>query len=140
MPVPQRCKAVSDRAYVVCRYAFSVYGMVCRVNEVSDSASLVPVRAFVDPAAAEALVVELMRVARRTANPFVFLGAPSGADVRALKMPFRSTPSDRWQTEEWHLWYETQAPHLTDEQREKLWSLFDARPLFGIYEVPLGDE
>ncbi len=37
-------------------------------------------------------------------------------------------------------WYEHEAQHLSDDERAEVWALFDARPAYGICEVPLADE
>ena len=92
-----------------------------------------------DRAIAEARLAELMRVARRTTNPFALYDAIGTPKVSALGVPWRSTPPANWDDEESARWYDAEAPHLTDEQRAKVWSLFDERPLYGIREVPLGD-
>ena len=130
---------MSDRAYVVHRRAYDTYGTIVGQNEDSDSISLVPLRAFADRAAAEACVADLTRVARRTMNPFASFYYSGAARIKALKIGFRVKPSDKWGDAGWGPWYEAEAPHLTDEQREKVWSLFADQPLYGISEVPLGD-
>lgn len=60
--------------------------------------------------------------------------------VRALGVKFRVKPLQKWGALEWQQWYEAEAARLTDEQRAKLWSLFDDLPLYGVTDVPLGDE
>ena len=132
---------MSDRAYVVHRRAYDTYGTTVGRSEGSDSISLVPLRAFATRAAADAHTAESMRLARRTMNPFAAFYYYSGAArVEALEVGFRVKPSDKWGDAEWGPWYEAEAPHLTDAQREKVWSLFAAEPLYGVTEVPMGDE
>lgn len=130
---------MSSPTYVVHRRAISSYGEVVGQNEGSDSVSHVPIRAFATRAAADSHAAELMRVARRTVSPFAVFSYYGDARVRKLKVKFRVKPKDSWTQIEWQRWYETEAPHLTDGQREQVWSLFDDEPLYGVTEVPLGD-
>ena len=131
---------MSNRTYVVHRLACDAYGTTVWQNEGGNSIFIVPLRAFADRAAAEACVAELARAARRTLNLFATHFFYNAASVQALELPLRVKPSDKWGEVEWQRWYEAEAPHLTDDERAKIWSLFDARPLYGIREVPLGDE
>ena len=131
---------MSSHTFVVYRQAYSAFGATVRQGDDSYSISHVAMRAFADRTAAEQHVAELMRAARRTTNPFALYDAIGTPKVSALGVPWRSTPPDNWDDEESARWYDAEAPHLTDEQRAKVWSLFDKRPLYGIREVPLGDE
>lgn len=96
--------------------------------------------------AAEARLGRLMQAARRTANPFALHHRLTVAQILELGVPWRSAPRGGWDYEprgwydELERWYDQEAPHLTDDERAKVWALFDARPLYGIYEVPLGEE
>lgn len=146
-------------AYVVYRQAYEGTKPL-RTQFERDLGSRVALRAFADRAAADAHVAGLMHVARRTANPFRVLEReayerlhePEGgydsydaidraalARLLALGVAWRAEPKAGWQSEDWQAWYDHEAPHLADGERAKVWSLFDPRPLFGVYEVALGD-
>ena len=137
--------AAARRVAVVYRQAVNRRGSVIGRNadcnddrKVSEFASVVPVRAFADRAAADARTAESMRVARRTVNPFRVYANPRSTLARNLKIEFRVQPLPKWGHVEWLDWYSAEAPHLTDDQRAKFWSLFDDLPLYGVTDVPLG--
>ena len=130
---------MSRVAYVLYRQVYE-YGNPIIDQNGYDLGSRVALRLYADRAVAEARLAELMRVARRAANPFALHDAAGRPEVLALGVPWRCAPLANWDDAELTRWYETEAPYLTDDERAKVWSLFDARPLFGIYEVPLGDE
>ena len=124
---------------VVYTRAFVFRGTTIEPNWDPDSVPLVPVRAFADRASADAHAAELMRVARRTMNPLVSHPTPPRA-VLARSLKFKSPKRYRgWRGRViWYRWYGTEAAHLTDEQRAKVWTLFDDLPLYGVTDVPLG--
>ncbi len=130
---------MSRVAFVLYRQVYE-YGNPITDQNGYDLGSRIALRVYTDQAVAEARLVELMRVARRAANPFALQDTARIPAVLALGVPWRSAPQANWDDEELTRWYDAEAPHLTDAQREKVWSLFDKRPLYGIYEVPLGDE
>ena len=145
--------------FVVYRWAFERGGGRGRYRA-SPLGSRVAVAAFADRGAAEAYADQALRVARRRANPFALLNrlvneegnvvsheyrvekedAAAVARLLALGLAFRVVPQTGWGRDRWLSWYDAEAPHLTDDERAKVWALFDARPLFGVYEVPAGDE
>lgn len=151
---------MSRVAFVLYRQVYH-YGQPITDQNGYDLGSRVALRLYQDRAVAEARLVDLMRVARRAANPFAVLNleareraheAEGGFDnyeatqeasharLLGLGLPWRSVPQADWEREDWESWYDAEAPHLTDDERAKVWALFDARPLYGIREVPLGDE
>ena len=125
---------------VVYRRVFNSRYLPMEYYQQRDCTTPVAVRAYADRAAADAHAAELMRVARRTLNPLVALPSPPRAVLaRALRFqsPFR--PRDKRGRVIWNRWYGIEAAHLTDEQRAKVWSLFDDLPLYGVTDVPWGE-
>jgi len=129
---------VSHVAFVIYRQVYEDGHPIIDQHD-RDLGSRVALRVYTDRATVLARLAELMRVARRTTNPFAFYNTAGTPEVLALGVSWRAAPQAGWGDEELIRWYDGEVPHLTDEQREKVWSLFDAQPLFGIREVPLGD-
>ena len=126
-------------AHVIYRQAYTETRMLCSDDSGDDIGLRVALGAYLVASAAEAKLGQLMRVAHRTAKPFELTHCRRDR-ILGSGVPWRAVPQEDWGHPEWHSWYDAEAPHLTDDQRAEFWALFDARPLYGIYEVPLGDD
>ena len=130
---------MSRVAYVVYRQAYYDTGELCSDGHDDDLGSRVALGAYAERPRAEARLAELTRVARRTANPFTLRYPLPLAGLVALGLPWRVAPPADREGDGLEPWYDAEAAHLSDDERAKVWALFDARPLYGVYEVPLGD-
>ena len=126
-------------AHVIYRQAYTEMRTLCGDDSGDDNGVRVALGAYLVASAAEVKLGRLMRVAHRTANPFEWTHC-SWDRILGSDVPWRAVPQEDWGHSAWCRWYDAEAPHLSDDERAKVWSLFDARPLFGICEVPLGDE
>ena len=127
--------------YVLHRHAYRA-GQPMSNQSQGPTKSRVALAAFSNRATALARSNELLRTARRTTNPFACLEHCNSRGPCELSLPWRVPPVPwAWPTASGDLgWYDNEAPHLTDDQRAQVWALFDERPLYGVYEVPAGDE
>ena len=136
---------MSRVAYVLYRQVYAdEFGEMVTDQSGNDLGSRVALGAYGERSAAFARLAELMRVARRTGNPYalhatILEQSPRAAELMALGLLWRAVPRADWGENDLEHWYDQEAPHLSDDERAKVWALFDARPLYGVYEVPLGD-
>ena len=127
---------MSGSLSVVYRQPYGEFGIFTDQFD-QDAGSRVALRAFADHAAAETHAAGLMRAARRTCNPFTVCDH-GHADflpkrLKGHRIKWRVSPKTTgWDGSDWMSWYDAEAPHLSDDERAKVWALFDARPLYGV--------
>jgi hypothetical protein len=127
--------------FLVIRRALTKYGGACLDQGEVDTGSRVPIRLFSDRIAAETLVTRLTAAARRTLNPFSVLNSvEKGLQERLAQLCLTlPCPEDRW-PDDWREWWDLLQDEISDEQRNAVWSLFGAAPLFDVIPLEMSDD